>query len=74
MKKALKFIAENVDMRTVEYTTDMAYTTRMPCVLISPRLADDVYDLLVEYGQEHDLKEDWWQEYGEIEDWIKNLK
>lgn len=67
MKKALKFIAENVDMRTVEYTT------RMPCAVISPRLADDVYDLLVEYGQEHDLEEDWWQEYGEIEDWILKL-
>lgn len=73
MKKAIKFITENVDMRTVEYTTDMAYTTRMPCTVISPRLADDVYDLLVEYGQDNGKSEDWWLEYGEIEDWILKL-
>lgn len=34
---------------------------------------DEVIDLLEEYGQDNDLPEGWWMEYGEIDDILKSL-
>ena len=32
-----------------------------------------IIDLLEEYGEENDLPEGWWEEYGEIDDWLLKL-
>ena len=32
-----------------------------------------IIDLLEEYGEDNDLPEGWWEEYGDIEDWLLKL-
>ena len=32
-----------------------------------------IIDLLEEYGEDNDLPEDWWEELGDIDDWLMKL-
>lgn len=36
--------------------------------MVAPNIYDGIHDLLEEFGEDNDLGEGWWQEYGEIED------
>lgn len=46
---------------------------RCPFGLAYPLLADDISDLLEEYGEDNDLPEGWWCVYGDIDDIIEQI-
>lgn len=73
MNKALDYLREYIGRDEVKMATDRAYLHREPLYQVAPCLCDDVQDLLEEYGDDRELPEGWWLEYGEIEDWIEQL-
>lgn len=40
---------------------------------IDSALADMIYDLMEEYGEDNDLPEGWWLEYGDVQDVLMKL-
>lgn len=68
MKKALDYVRQNVDMSYVNYVVNKAIEMRCPTSCIDAVFADEVQDLLEEYGDDNDLPEGWWLEYGDIDD------
>ena len=68
MQKALDYVRQNVDMSYVNYVVNKAIEMRCPTPCIDAVFADEVQDLLEEYGDDNDLPEGWWLEYGDIDD------
>lgn len=73
MKKALDYVRQNVDMDYVNYLVIKAMKMRCPTGCLDPVFTDLIYDLLEEYGEDNDLPEGWWLEYGDIDDIMKQL-
>lgn len=73
MKRALKYVREHVDMDYINHCIVKAMEMRCAFSLAYPIEADDIADLLEEYGQDNDLPEGWWCEYGDIDDIIEML-
>ena len=46
---------------------------RCPTGSLDPVFTDLIYDLLEEYGEDNDLPEGWWLEYGDIDDILEQL-
>lgn len=71
-KEALKYVRENMDaddMAILQAEINKSYKQHLvpdehtvDC--------DNLIDLLEEYGEENGLPGDWWEEYGEISDWL----
>lgn len=72
-EKVIKYIRENVDMEHVGYMIIQSKLQRMPVSFMYASFTDDVQDLLEEYGQDNDLPEGWWCEYGDIDDIVEKL-
>ena len=68
MQKALDYVRQNVDMGYVNYVVNKAIEMRCPASCIDAVFADEVQGLLEEYGDDNDLPEGWWLEYGDIDD------
>jgi hypothetical protein len=73
IEKALDYVRNEVDITEVNNAVCKAMEVRMPVSLYATALADDVGDLLEEYGQDNDLPEGWWLEYGDIDDIVEQL-
>lgn len=73
LEKALDYVRNEVDITEVNNAICKAMEVRMPVSLYATALADDIADLLEEYGQDNDLPEGWWLEYGDIDDIIEML-
>lgn len=73
LEKALKYIGKNVDMECINFCVCHAMEMRCPFSVAYPLLADDITDLLEEYGEDNDLPEGWWCEYGDIDDIVEQL-
>lgn len=73
LEKAIKYIRENVDMEHVGYMIVQSKLQRMLVSLMYASFTDDVQDLLEEYGQDNDLPDGWWCEYGDVDDIIEML-
>jgi hypothetical protein len=71
--EALHYVRNDVDMTEVNKTVCKAMEMRMPVSVYAPALTDDIADLLEEYGQDNDLPEGWWCEYGDIDDIVEQL-
>ena len=46
---------------------------RVPFNYMYPREADEIAEVLEEYGQDNELPEGWWCEYGDINEIIEKL-
>lgn len=68
MKKAIEHIKKSINVLDLEMALHTANKQKEPLSYIDEELADDIYDALEEYGDDNDLPEGWWMEYGEIED------
>ena len=68
MQKALDYVRQNVDMGYVNYLVSNAMEMRCPMGSLDPVFTDLICDLLEEYGEDNDLPEGWWLEYGDIDD------
>lgn len=67
LEKAVAYVRKNVDMADVAHAT-AKLGEREPLFRINHTLCDDIYDLMEEYGADHDLPEGWWlNEYDEEE-------
>lgn len=73
MKKALDYVRQNVDVDYVHYLVSKAMEMRCPTGSLDPVFIDLIYDLLEEYGEDNDLPEGWWLEYGDIDDILEML-
>lgn len=73
IEKALDYVRNEVDITEVNNAVCKALEMRMPVSVYAPALADDIADLMEEYGQDNDLPEGWWLEYGDIDDIIEML-
>lgn len=73
LEKALNHVRKNVDMGFINLCICKAMNMSCPFSLAYPILADDISDLLEEYGEDNDLPEGWWFEYGGIDDIIEQL-
>ena len=73
LEKALKHTRKNVDMEYINFCVCHAREMRCPFSLAYPLLADDITDLLEEYGEDNDFPEGWWCEYGEIDDIVEQI-
>lgn len=73
--KALDYVRDNIDpddLVIIRAQVDKSYSNHMApgdCVTDDSK----VIDLLEEYGQDNDLPEGWWEEYGDINDVLLEL-
>jgi hypothetical protein len=67
IEKALEYIRDNVDLEHVGYMIIQSKLQRMPVSFMYASFADDISDLLEEYGQDNDLPEGWWCEECDID-------
>lgn len=58
--EALDYVRENVDMDEVHLAIKRMYEKGQPLVRVNHYLCDTIYDLMEEYGDDHDLPEGWW--------------
>lgn len=72
-EKALDYVRNNVDMLYINRCIVRAMEMRCPFSISFPTSTDEITDLLEEYGQDNDLSEGWWCEYGDIDDIIEML-
>lgn len=74
MKEALDYVRENMDeddMAILQAEIDKNYNRHM-----NPAYGIDegkITDLLDEYGADNDLPDGWWENYGDIDDWLLKL-
>ena len=70
LEKAIKSIRERIDEQEFNYMLCSAMLERASFSSMYPREADEIADALEEYGQDNDLPEGWWCEYGDINEII----
>lgn len=68
MNKAIEHIKKSINVLDLEMALHTASKQNESLSYINDELADDIYDALEEYGDDNDLPEGWWMEYGEIDD------
>lgn len=72
LDKALQYVGDNIDMVDIEYAVYQADKYHCMPSNVS-NVGEKVADLLEEYGDDNELPEGWWEEYGEIDDIIFKL-
>lgn len=70
---ALDYVRRYVDMPYINNCIVRAMEMRCPFSHAFPLEVDDITDLLEEYGEDNDLPEGWWLEYGDIDDIVEQL-
>lgn len=60
VRKAIIHVRLHVDMNDVRRALSIIDYQRCPLYQASPELDCQIYDLMEEYGQDHDLPECWW--------------
>lgn len=73
LDKAIKSIRERIDEQEFNNMVCSAMYERVPFSSIYQRETEEIVDALEEYGQDNDLPEGWWLEYGDIDDVIEML-
>lgn len=67
-KDALNFVAQNINRNEEHNALIMINELHCPLSQASPRLYDQIDDLMEDYTTDHDLPRDWYYEFGDIED------
>lgn len=63
LNDAISYVANNVDKDEVNFTFHNMSLLREPLFRVNSTLCDEIYDLMEEYGQDHELEEGWWLTY-----------
>ncbi len=74
-KAALKYVRENMDeddMTILQAEISKSYNMHLVPTEHTVN-CDKVIDLLEEYGSENNLGEGWWENEGDMADWLKGL-
>ena len=72
-EKALSYVRKNIDEDYLAFVSSKASAMRCPISLVDPLFADTVYDLLEEFGDDNELPENYWMEFGDIDDIFNEL-
>lgn len=72
-EKALDYVRKYVDMLYINRCIVRAMEMGSSFSISFPTSTDEITDLLEEYGQDNDLPEGWWCEYGDIDDIVEQL-
>lgn len=72
-EKALNYVRKNIDCDYLAWLSNKANAMRCPISLVDPLFADTVYDLLEEFGEDNELPENYWMEFGDIDDILNEL-
>ena len=73
LDKAIDYVREQLGeerLAVVRAQANVCYEQRRP---VDTDYNDEVHDLLEEYGEENGLPDGWWEEYGEIDEWLTKL-
>ncbi len=73
LELAIAYVRKNVDMERVERVRSVLASNNMELDDVDEDLSDEIYDLMEEYGADHDLAEGWWEYEGTTEDVLKEL-
>ena len=73
LELAIAYVRKNVDMERVERVRSVLASNNMEFDDVDEDLSDEIYDLMEEYGADHDLAEGWWEYEGTTEDILKEL-
>lgn len=73
LEKAIEFIRERVDIYYINFCVSSAMRMRCTVSQVDAIMADEIIDLLEEYGQDNNLPEGWWCEYGDIDDIVEQI-
>nr|DAF32836.1 MAG TPA: hypothetical protein [Caudoviricetes sp.] len=73
LELAIAYVRKNVDMERVERVRSVLASNNMELDDVDEDLSDEIYDLMEEYGADHDLAEGWWEYEGTTEDVLKGL-
>lgn len=73
LELAIAYVRKNVDMERVERVRSVLASNNMEFDDVDEDLSDEIYDLMEEYGAEHNLAEGWWEYEGTTEDILKEL-
>ena len=69
-KKAIKYVRENRTWSDAQEQVALEKINLYRCDIsfACPEIADEINDFMEEYGQDNDLNEGWWLEYGNVDD------
>lgn len=73
LELAIAYVRKNVDMERVERVRSVLASNNMEFDDVDEDLSDEIYDLMEEYGADHDLAEGWWEYEGTTEDVLREL-
>lgn len=73
LELAIAYVRKNVDMERVERVCSVLASNNMELDDVDEDLSDEIYDLMEEYGADHDLAEGWWEYEGTTEDVLRKL-
>lgn len=70
LQEALKFVRDNKNWSSAEEAVALERIGEMRCGIdhASPKICENIAELMDEYGEREDLEEDWWREYGDEDD------
>lgn len=70
LQEALKFVRDNKNWSSAEEAVALDRIGEMRCGLdhASPKICENIAELMDEYGEREDLEEDWWREFGDEDD------
>lgn len=68
--KALQYIRDNKTWSDEEEKVALQRINHYRCNIdfASPSIRDEIHDLMEEYGEDNDLEEGWWLEFGDEDD------
>lgn len=74
MKEALDYMRSQLEDYELDvYCTHINASYEMHSTPTACYDFDHIRDLLDEYGADNDLEEGWWEEYGDLDDWLYEL-
>lgn len=74
-EKAIKYVRENKPWSDAEQEVAWENINNFRCDIGSayPSIADNITDLMEEYGEDNDLPEGWWYDEGDVDDIFTQL-
>ena len=73
IEKALVYVRKNIDMDYLSHLSNKASTMRCAISVVDATFSDMVYDLLEEFCDDNELPENYWMEFGDIDDIMNEL-
>lgn len=69
-QKAIKYVRENRTWSDAQEEVALERIEMYRCDIsfADSSIADEISDLMEDYGQDNDLQEGWWLEYGDTDD------